>query len=55
MNSDAIPTISSAWERVMDSELRRVYDQAITELETFVKNKISKKFPLEEQELRELL
>jgi hypothetical protein len=26
LNSDAIPTISSAWERVIDGELRRVYD-----------------------------
>ncbi len=40
MNSDSIPTISSAWERVMDGELRRVYDLAISELESFVKTKI---------------
>ena len=53
INSDSIPTISSAWERVLDGELRRIYEQTITELDDFMKNTISKKFPLEETELKE--
>lgn len=32
INSDAIPTISTAWERVIDGEIRRVYDAACSEL-----------------------
>jgi hypothetical protein len=51
LNSDAIPTISSAWEWVIDSELRRVYDQACSELEVFMKDIITRQFPLEDQEL----
>ncbi len=48
MNSDSIPTIKSAYERVIDAELRRVFDQAYLELENFMKEVVSKKFPLEE-------
>lgn len=33
MNSDAIPTISSAWERVIDGQLNRVFEQALEELD----------------------
>lgn len=32
MNSDAIPTISTAWERVIDSEIGRVLEMAFREL-----------------------
>lgn len=28
MNSDSVPTIASAWERVIDSEINRVYVDA---------------------------
>jgi len=29
MNADAVPTITSAWERVIDGEIKRVYDRAL--------------------------
>ncbi len=32
INTDAIPTISTAWERVIDSEIRSVYETACLEL-----------------------
>ena len=53
INSDSIPTISTAWDRVMDGELMRVYDNTIKEVESVFKNIITKKFPLEEGDLRE--
>jgi len=53
INSDSIPTISTAWDRVMDGELRRVYDNTIKEVESVFKNIITKKFPMEEGDLRE--
>lgn len=53
INSDSIPSISTAWDRVMDGELRRVYDNTIKEVESVFKNIITKKFPLEEVDLRE--
>ena len=28
MNSDSVPTITTAWERVVDGEIRRVYEAA---------------------------
>lgn len=55
LNSDAVPTISSAWERVVDSELRRVYDQACGELEHFMRHFIAKQIPMEEPELQDLI
>lgn len=51
LNSDAVPTISSAWERVVDGELRRVYDHASCELEHHLRVIINKQLPLEEPEL----
>lgn len=55
MNSDAIPTITSAFERVVDGELRRVFDLACAELDSFMMDVISKKFPLEDTTLRDLI
>lgn len=55
LNSDAIPTISTAWERVVDGELRRVYDQACDELEFFLKQIIAQRFPIDDQELKNYL
>ena len=54
MNSDCVPTISTAWERVMDSEIRRVFDSACEEFEFFVADHISGKLPLDGPELKEL-
>ena len=36
MNSEGVPTITTAWERVIDSEVRRVYEQACDELDSYV-------------------
>lgn len=40
MNSDAVPTISTAWERVIDSEIQRVYDSASLELDSYIVDNI---------------
>jgi hypothetical protein len=39
----------------LDGELRRVYENTIKEVETVLKNIISKKFPMDEQELKDEL
>ena len=36
INSDTVPTISTAWERVIDGEISRVYDIALSELNKYV-------------------
>ena len=51
INSNAIPTISSAWERVIDGELRRIYDAAMSDLEFYLKQIISQRFPIEQKNL----
>jgi hypothetical protein len=39
----------------LDGELRRVYENTIKEVETVLKNIISKKFPMDEKELKDEL
>mmetsp|Transcript_34216 Transcript_34216/g.33434 ORF Transcript_34216/g.33434 Transcript_34216/m.33434 type:complete len:460 (+) Transcript_34216:286-1665(+) len=51
MNSESIPTISSAWERVINSEIMRVQEAAIEELKGFVEEGL--KLPMEKQELQQ--
>ena len=55
LNSDVIPTISTAWERVIDAELRRVQSHAWEEIDTFMKDVVRKKFPIDERDLKRLL
>ena len=55
INSDAVPTISTAWERVIDGEISRVYDHALQELNKYVQEVIMKKFPMENEELKQQL
>ena len=55
MNSDAVPTISTAWERVIDGEIKRVYDQALEDLEFFIQTNIYEKLPLELPEFKTLM
>ena len=55
INSDAVPTITTAWERVIDGEIKRVYDQACDSLNNYIQDVIIQRFPLEEQELKQLM
>ena len=55
MNSDAVPTITTAWERVIDGEIKRVYDSACDELNKYVQDIIVQRFPLEDKELNDFL
>ncbi|CDW74480.1 guanylate-binding n-terminal domain containing protein [Stylonychia lemnae] len=55
MNSDAVPTISSAWERVIDGEIKRIYELALEQLNQYIQEVILQRFPLEELELRQLM
>jgi hypothetical protein len=55
MNSSAVPTISTAWERVIDSEISRIEEKAINELRGFVSNMIMPRLPVELNELQNLL
>ena len=41
MNSDTVPTITTAWERVIDNEINRVYVDAVEKFKKFVEEKIS--------------
>lgn len=52
MNSDAVPTISTAWERVIDKEIERIYESAVSELEDYVNNVIATRLPLELSEMK---
>lgn len=36
LNSESIPTISTAWERVIDSEIKRVFEEAVNELDLLI-------------------
>ena len=55
LNSDSVPTITTAWERVIDCEIRRVYEQACSELDNFLQEQVIPRFPLEDNELKELM
>ena len=48
INKEAIPTIATTWERVVEGEVRRVFEKAIGDLEFFLKQIIGQRFPLEE-------
>lgn len=62
LNSGVIPTIATAWDRVVDAELRRVHDQACHAMDAFVRDSLllegedgkSTALPLEEPELKAL-
>jgi hypothetical protein len=36
INSETVPTIASAWERVIDSEIKRVFEEANNEIEILI-------------------
>lgn len=36
MNSDSVPTISTAWERVLDSEIGRTLETAFKLVSTYI-------------------
>jgi len=55
MNSKAVPTISTAWERVLDGEIRRVEEEAGAQFERFLQEQIRSKLPLETIEIKPLL
>eukprot|EP00347_Sterkiella_histriomuscorum_P006351 403353091 len=55
INSDAVPTITTAWERVIDGEIKRVYDQACDQLNSYIQEVVIQRFPLEEPELKQLM
>ena len=48
INREAIPTIATTWERVIEGEVRRVFEKAIGDLEFFLKQIIGQRFPMEE-------
>lgn len=48
INKEAIPTISTTWERVVEGEVRRVFEKAIGDLEFSLKQIIGQRFPMEE-------
>lgn len=54
INSESIPTISSAWERVIDSEIRRVFDEANNELDVLIQEKMAGRLPIELEEMDRL-
>ena len=54
INSDAVPTITTAWERVIDAELARVFDAACQSFNQQLQPAVDK-FPLDEQVLRDLV
>ena len=54
LNSEAVPTIQSAWERVVDAELRRVYESSIREFRRFLNAESDGRMPLDLEEFRQL-
>jgi hypothetical protein len=52
MNSDTVPTISTAWERVIDGEIERVFDLSLSNFSSFTKEYISEKLTFDSDELR---
>jgi hypothetical protein len=55
MNSDTVPTISTAWERVIDGEIERVFDLSLSNFSSFTKEYISEKLPFDSDELRKII
>ena len=41
LNSDSIPTITTAWERVIDGELKRIFETTCQELDQFLNDIVS--------------
>jgi hypothetical protein len=60
LNSGSVPTISTAWDRVLEAELRRVHDSACHAMDSFIREELIQEdgktaLPLEEIELRTLI
>jgi hypothetical protein len=51
INAKGIPTISSAWERVLEGEVRRLNKRVWEDLEASFKDLANQRFPMEEMAL----
>ena len=55
LNSDQIPTISTAWERVIEEELERALRMGVDNFKIYIEDRIQCRLPMEESDLLPIL
>ncbi|CAG9322968.1 unnamed protein product [Blepharisma stoltei] len=54
INQNAVPTISTAWERTLDNQIKEGYKRAYENYKNCIKSKLKSQIPMEEVKLKEI-